>query len=134
MNDPGVRFAELLRRDRRYAPQAYEFIREALSYAQDVLDLGTNVETDDAQCEQHLSGQELCEAVRKLALDNFGLMARTVLGAWGIKSTSDIGEIVYNLIDIGVMRKSPHDRRDDFDDVYEFDDAFDRSFEIKVPD
>ena len=72
--------------------------------------------------------------MRRLALDQFGLMARTVLNNWGIHSTRDIGDIVYNLIELGVMRKSRHDRREDFFDVYDFEDAFDRSFEITLPE
>ena len=134
MNDLTRAYIELLQRDRRFAPGAYEFIREALAYAQDVLEMGGKIESGSGEAEQHLTGQELCEAVRRLALDQFGLMARTVLNNWGIHTTRDIGEIVYNLIELGVMRKSRHDRREDFYDVYDFEEAFDRSFEITLPE
>ncbi len=134
MNDLTRAYIELLQRDRRFAPDAYEFIREALAYAQDVLEMGGKIDSGSGEAEQHLTGQELCEAVRRLALDQFGLMARTVLSSWGIHSTRDIGEIVYNLIELGVMRKSRHDRREDFFDVYDFEEAFDRSFEITLPE
>ncbi len=134
MNDIARAFVELLQRDPRFAPSAYEFIREALTYAQDVLDMGSRVtEQGQGDAEQHLTGQELCEAVRQLALDQFGLMARTVLGAWGIHTTRDIGDIVYHLIDLGVMRTSKQDRREDFDQVFDFEEAFDRSFQITLP-
>ena len=134
MNDLTRAYIELLQRDRRFAPDAYEFIREALAYAQDVLEMGGKIDSGSGEAEQHLTGQELCEAVRRLALDQFGLMARTVLNNWGIHTTRDIGEIVYNLIELGVMRKSRHDRREDFYDVYDFEEAFDRSFEITLPE
>lgn len=74
--------------------------------------------------ETHLSGRELCEAVRQYALQQYGFLARQVLANWGIHSTSDLGEIVYNLIRIDVFKKSPSDRREDFNDVYDFEDAF----------
>ncbi len=134
MNDIARAFVELLQRDRRFSPEAYEFVREALTYAQDVLDMGESLSHSEGEGEeQHLTGQQLCEAARQLALDQFGLMARTVLAAWGIRRTSDIGEIVYNLIELGVMRKSDRDQRADFEEVYDFTDAFDRSFQITVP-
>jgi uncharacterized repeat protein (TIGR04138 family) len=61
-------------------------------------------------------------------------MAKTVLNSWGVNSTGDFGEIVYNLIAIKEMRKSEADRREDFDDVYDFEEAFVRQFEIKMPE
>jgi uncharacterized repeat protein (TIGR04138 family) len=59
-------------------------------------------------------------------------MAKTVLGSWGIHETGDFGEIVFNLIRIGRMRKTPHDRREDFDDVYDFETAFREEFKIQM--
>src|SRR5690606_7421190 len=88
----------------------------------------------DEQVEHHVSGQELCEAIRLYALEQYGLVAQCVLGHWGVRSTSDFGEIVFNLIDIKKMKKTDHDRREDFDDVYDFDDAFRTGFEITMPD
>ncbi|ODU00343.1 MAG: hypothetical protein ABS79_03565 [Planctomycetes bacterium SCN 63-9] len=72
----------------------------------------------------HVSGQEFCESARRLALRQFGFLARMVLDSWGIRSTSDMGEIVYSLIASGHLEKTPQDRREDFDDVYDFATAF----------
>jgi len=72
-----------------------------------------------------VTGQELCRAIQCYAIHQFGLLAPSVLAHWGVRSTGDFGEIVFNLIDIGQMRKTDNDRREDFDDVYSFDDAFD---------
>jgi uncharacterized repeat protein (TIGR04138 family) len=137
-------FLQLLRDDPRYKIEAYQFVRDALSYAQDVLELGaeqptdlTHTEEEDEECprvEAHLTGQQLCQAIRVYAQEQFGLMAKTVLNNWGIQGTSDFGEIVYNLIEIGLMKKSKTDRREDFANVYDFDEAFRAQFQITKPE
>lgn len=151
MLDPSHPLAMLLREDRRYPLAAYGFVYDALQYAQEVLGFGAEVTSEEAAeegdpsaaggettdqivRERHVTGQELCEAARRLAIDQFGLMAKSVLNHWGIRSTSDFGEIVYNLIRIGQMRKTPEDRREDFDDVYDFETAFPREFSIDARD
>jgi uncharacterized repeat protein (TIGR04138 family) len=70
-----------------------------------------------------VTGQELCESLRTLALGQYGLLATTVLAYWGIRSTSDIGDIVYNMIATGDLEKTPTDSRSDFDNVFDFDKA-----------
>ena len=124
----------LLQEDPRYTVEAYEFVRDALAYAHDVMGLGVASTLEDdpeaTGAERHLTGQELCEAGRRLALEQYGLMAQTVLGSWGIQATSDIGEIVYNLIRVDLMRKSPTDQREDFDDVFDFQKAFRDEFDF----
>jgi uncharacterized repeat protein (TIGR04138 family) len=61
-------------------------------------------------------------------------MAKVVVNSGGVKTTTDFGEIVYNLIEIGEMTKSEHDQREDFDDVYDFRDAFQRDYQIRILD
>ena len=126
----------LLKEDTRYKLDAYHFVREALTFAQEELGMGAPPEFDSEQgvYEPHLTGQQLCEAIRIYALQQFGYMAKVVLNSWGVYSTNDFGEIVYNLIRIGQMKKSKHDRREDFDDVYDFDTAFRQEFQITLPD
>jgi uncharacterized repeat protein (TIGR04138 family) len=134
---------KLLREDRRYKLEAYEFVRMGLSYAQGHLGMGEETaaaepeaeppfeeETETPRRTRHITGQQLCEALRQLALAQFGLMAKLVLADWGIRSTGDFGEIVYNLIKIGEMSKSADDRREDFDDVYDFEEGLVRQFTI----
>ncbi|MFQ5679464.1 MAG: Minf_1886 family protein, partial [Gemmatimonadota bacterium] len=70
------------------------------------------------------SGPELAGSVRELALERFGPLARTVLEHWGIHSTSDMGEIVFALVECGVLVKEPSDSREDFEGLYTFDEAF----------
>lgn len=141
MPNPLEAIAKLLREDRRYHRDAYAFVFDALGYAQEVLGLGQETTSEpapargaasEAAVEQHVSGQELCEAMRQLAVQQYGYMAKTVLNSWGIRATNDIGEIVFNLIRIGQMRKTPHDRREDFDAVFDFDEAFRQAFKIEL--
>ncbi len=142
MIDPSHPIAELLQQDDRYPFEAYVFVFDALRFAQEVLEIGTEGTGEPSQeteeegkhaAERHVSGQELCEAIRLFSLNQYGYMAKTVLGNWGIHKTGDFGEIVFNLIRIGQMRKTSHDRRKDFDDVYNFDVAFRQDFKITLP-
>jgi len=145
--DPTHPLLLLVQRDRRYAVDAYLFVLEALTYAQESLGMGE--ESGDAEqegagesssrsrkrrkrAEQHLTGQQLCEAARQYALEQYGYLAQTVLGNWGVSTTNDIGEIVFNMIDIGQMRKTRKDRREDFHDVFDFEDVFRDRFSFVV--
>jgi uncharacterized repeat protein (TIGR04138 family) len=138
MLDPAHPIADLLRRDRRYHFDAYVFVFEALRYAQEKLGLGASAEIDpddaDDEAERHVTGQQLCEAMRRYAHQQYGYLAKQVLNHWGIHTTGDFGEIVFNLIEIGQMRKTPDDRREDFDDVFDFDEGFKHSFQISAID
>jgi uncharacterized repeat protein (TIGR04138 family) len=129
MLDPDHPLAELLRRDRRYHRDAYFFVFEALRYAQEHMGLGQPHSADvEDEPERHVTGQQLCEAIRRYAVQQYGLMAKSVLHEWGVRSTGDFGEIVFNLIDIGQMRKTENDRREDFDNVFDFDDGLRDAF------
>jgi uncharacterized repeat protein (TIGR04138 family) len=130
MIDPDHPLAELLRRDRRYHRDAYFFVFEALRYAHEQLGMGEPTVSDDPELEErrHVTGQQLCEAIRRFSVEQYGLMAKSVLNTWGVRSTSDFGEIVFNLIDIGQMRKTDTDRREDFDNVFDFDDGLRDAF------
>ncbi len=135
---PHQQLAELLKKDPRYKLDAYGFVFDALGYAHNTLQMGQNCpsepfeegDEDDDEPKPHITGQELSEAVRLFALEQYGYMAKTVLNSWGIRSTDDIGQIVFNLIRIGRMRKTTRDRIEDFQDVYDFDVVFDQEFKI----
>lgn len=135
MIDPSHPLAELLRRDKRYHLDAYVFVFDALRYAHEQLGLGRSpgsiddtVVNDESEEERHITGQQLCEAIRLYAMKQYGGLAKSVLNHWGVQSTGDFGEIVFNLISIGQMRKTDNDRREDFDEVFDFDEAFRDSF------
>lgn len=147
MIDPDHPIAQLLREDRRYKFDAYVFVFEALRYAQEEMGLGAEAPSEEEESDlpedwdverapsapRHLTGQELCEAIRRYGLDQYGYMAKCVFNQWGVTSTSDFGEIVFNLIRIGEMRKTPDDRREDFDDVFDFNEGLTKKFKIKLP-
>lgn len=141
MLDPSRSIARLVKEDPRYKFDAYVFVFEALNFAQDELGMGTETpsepggtgagEEDEAEAvERHVSGQQLCQAIRQFALRQYGYLAKSVLNSWGVCTTGDFGEIVFNLIRIGQMRKTKHDRREDFEDVYDFDTALVEEFKI----
>jgi uncharacterized repeat protein (TIGR04138 family) len=145
--DPSHPLTKLLKTDKRYKFEAYVFVFESLNYAHEVLNMGqehTAEEEEEAeesggkrkkkQKERHLTGQQLCMAAREYALDQYGLMAKAVLGSWGLRSTGDIGNVVFNLIEANQMRKTKQDRREDFDDVFDFETAFLQEYKITGPD
>ena len=134
MNSPLQAMRDLLANDKRYKIEAYQFIRESLQYAHENLVEPSSEVEGEKQAPRHITGQQLCEACRLYANEQFGYLAKMVLGSWGVHSTSDFGELVYNLIRIEQMRKSDSDRREDFDDVYDFDEAFEPSFEFAPKD
>ncbi len=132
--------ARVIAQDPRYPIEAYAFVLESLNHArQEKLKARGRArgkgrsaeparETATASAKKprksgHVSGSELCESVRKLSLNQFGLLAATVLEHWGVRSTSDIGDIVYNLIAAGDLEKTPTDSRADFDNVFDFNQA-----------
>ncbi len=77
---------------------------------------------------RHISGRELAEGVRGLALERFGPMARTVLQHWGIHTTEDLGDIVFALVDCGVLIRQDGDSPEDFRDVFDFEQAFEQDY------
>ena len=80
---------------------------------------------------RHITGKELLEGIREYALEQFGPMARTVLNYWGIAKTDDFGNIVFALVEAGILRKQPEDKIEDFKKIYDFKEAFDKSYRIK---
>lgn len=106
---------EILAKDPRFAPAAYDFTRAAVTYSSHVL----------LAHGRHVSGPELLDAIRRFALERFGLLAADVLEEWGVRRTEDFGAIVFHLIDAEILSKTDEDRIEDFRDVYDFADAFD---------
>ena len=142
MNSAQRAMEKLLQRDTRYKLEAYIFVRDALAYAHRTMSISDQLPVSEAdevgagddEGTRHLTGQQLCEACRRYALDQYGYLAKMVLSSWGLRSTSNFGDVVYNLIDIQHMKKSDSDRREDFDNVYVFEEAFEPRFELLVPE
>ena len=119
--DDEQKLAQILLKDDRYGRDAYRFVQEGLEYT--VQHRGRR---------GHVTGRELLEGLRDLARERFGLMARTVLNQWGIKATADFGEIVFNLVEEQIMSKQDSDTRVDFENVYDFEEAFDHDNQIEL--
>ena len=110
--------AQILAKDPRYDVQAYLFLREALDFtiklfAKPIGGPG-----------RHVSGSELLDGIRQYALQEYGAMAKTVLNRWGIHKGEDFGNLVFNLVEKGILGKTEQDRREDFLGGYDFDEAF----------
>jgi uncharacterized repeat protein (TIGR04138 family) len=126
---PGL--AEVVRQDPRYAYEAYEFVFYALHHTQKLL--GREAPPDQDGREPQPGGEpHLLHGIRDLALREFGRMARTVFRLWGIDRTDDFGEIVFNLIEGGMMSKTSEDDRNDFRNVYDLDRALVQSFQFQL--
>ena len=107
--------------DGRYSAQAIRFVYEALGYT------AKNVAIEP----KHVSGETLCEGLKKLALEKWGRLAMLVLNTWGIKTTRDFGEIVWLMIKYEWMSAQPTDSIDDFNDVFNFKTTFKDQFEFQ---
>jgi uncharacterized repeat protein (TIGR04138 family) len=108
------RMVAMIRADARYSWEAYEFTRRAVTYASEVV-FATGT---------HVSGRELLEAIRRLGPERYGVLTREVFRSWGVHSTDDFGEIVFQLVSAGLLSKTDEDSRDDFRSVYSFDEVF----------
>jgi uncharacterized repeat protein (TIGR04138 family) len=106
----------------RYSRDAYLFVREALDHTQ------RKVGKESRGQPRHVTGQELLAGIRDYALAQFGPMARTVFEEWGIRHCRDFGEIVFNMVEIGLLAKTDKDSRADFESGYDFDEAFRKPF------
>ena len=125
MNDDLMSFEEAvsqyLLEDPRYPAEAYYFIRDGFEYVARDLE-----EKEGAP--RHLSGRELADGLKEFALDEYGPMAFFTLGQWNIHRTADFGELVYNLIRMGRFSQNKGDKKSDFDNLFDFDEAFNGPF------
>lgn len=124
--------AEVVRRDPRYAYEAYEFLFQALGHTQRLLGRTPAESESELGPHHHVSGPELVNGARDLALREFGLMARTVFRMWGINHTDDFGNLVFNLIESNLMSKTEKDTLEDFHNVFDLDQALVRDYHIEL--
>lgn len=112
--------------DPRFDRRAYDFVRLGLDHTVKELRRKEGVK---AERSRHVSGPELLEGLRIYALEQYGPLTKTVMNAWGIKRCQDFGDIVFNLIEYNVFSKTETDRREDFADIFEFEEAFVKPFQ-----
>ena len=109
---------DLAQKHGRYRPNAYNFVLDAVEFT--VARLPER---------RHVSGRELLEGIRDLALQAFGPMAKTVFEQWGVHRTEDFGQIVFQLVESGLLGKTDRDRLSDFARGYDFNEVFVRNFD-----
>jgi uncharacterized repeat protein (TIGR04138 family) len=114
--------ALILAKDPRYQREAYLFVKDALDHTQKI------VVKESREKLRHVTGQELLEGIRGYALTQFGPMAEMVFEEWGVRRCEDFGEIVFNMVEIGLLGKTEEDSRTDFQNGYTFHDAFRKPF------
>jgi uncharacterized repeat protein (TIGR04138 family) len=107
----------LQERNPRFHARSYIFVLQALHSVIQGLD-----------APRHVTGQELAEGVRELALERFGPMARTVLEHWGIHDTDDVGRVVFAMVEQGILIKQDGDHQEDFRNVFDFEEAFELNY------
>ena len=112
----------VLAKDPRFKPEAYVFVHDALGHTWSRLDH-----------RRHITGRELLDGIKDLALKRYCPMAKAVLNSWGVKTTSDFGAIVFNMVNAGLLSKTDEDHIEDFHAVYDFDDVFVHSYDIAGP-
>jgi uncharacterized repeat protein (TIGR04138 family) len=114
VTEDDARLLDIVRRDPRYPLTAFEFVRDAVTHASQAVHGGQG----------HVTGAELLESVRSLARERYGVLTPDVLESWGVRSTLDVGRIVFRLVDEGLLGKTDEDSLDDFRDVFSFEEAF----------
>lgn len=121
---PNTDWKTIRERTGPYPAAAYQFVRLGLQHTvktvhgEDALDATPEDES------RHVTGQDLCIGLRSFAVEQYGSLARLVLTRWGIRRTRDFGKIVFALVEGGLMRTTEDDSIEDFEEVFDFDEAF----------
>lgn len=111
----------------RFPPEAFCFVQEGLRHTVDTIHADKE---PDAEGGRHVTGQELCLGLRDYAIEQYGFLARTVLATWNIQRTEDFGRVVFAMVEAGLMRKTAEDSLEDFQGVFDFDEAFAEAVEL----
>ena len=112
---------QICQKDARYRRDAYEFVMEALTFTQKKF-----------RRVKHVTGEELLEGIRVFLLDKFGPMSLSVLDHWGVKTTEDFGNIVFNLVANKVLSKTDDDTIESFKNGYDFKEAFKAEYQKQL--
>lgn len=115
--------AKICAEDSRYDADVYMFVREGLDFTL------KSLKRSGQNAQRHVSGQELLNGLRDYALREYGPMSKEVLNTWGVRSCEDFGQIVFNLVNSGVLGKTDADSPNDFKNGFSFDEAFVKPFE-----
>jgi uncharacterized repeat protein (TIGR04138 family) len=112
----------IVQKDPTFHRDAYLFVREGLDFVQKTI---TKLNRNQPR---HVTGQELLEGMKEYALSQYGPMTLTVLTEWGLRNTEDIGKIVFNMVDAGLLSKTESDSIEDFKNGFDFQEVFQKPF------
>ena len=115
---------DICKKDKRYKPDAYEFVLQGLSFTQNKFKRQATYNAKHFTAQAHVSGRELACGLRDFAINQYGALARRVLSHWGINQTQDFGNIVFNMIEKKLLSRTEQDCPADFNAVYDFNAAF----------
>jgi len=121
---------EISRQDGRYDVKGLKFVFDGLGHT--IRRIRQAEEEEDMDRPRHITGAELAEGIAQLAIERWGLLAKMVLNHWGLKTTRDIGEIVYLMIENNWMTAQESDRIEDFDNVYDFEEVFEKQYRFEI--
>lgn len=108
---------KICQKHKKYKIDAYTFVLTALNYTMEKL-----------KRKGHLAGKELLEGIKDFAIQEYGRMSKTVFEHWGVKNTEDFGQIVFNMVEEGILGKTEADSINDFRNVYDFKQVFEKNF------
>jgi uncharacterized repeat protein (TIGR04138 family) len=117
--------ALICKEDARFDRKAYDFVRLGLDHTVKEIRKKDASRTGKSR---HVTGPELLDGLKVYALEQFGPLSKTVLNSWGVRRCQDFGDIVFNLIECNAFSKTDNDRREDFSDLYDFDEVFVKPF------
>ena len=118
---------EIAGQDGRYNAEGLKFVYEGLGAS-----IQQNKEVQDEDQPHHITGAEFSRGLAQLAIERWGRLGRMVLNQWGIRTTRDMGEIVYLMIQHQWMTAQDSDTIEDFDNVYDFEDVFEKHFKFNL--
>lgn len=125
MTETEIDIKAIFERAGGFSPACLPFIRDGLAHTVEMVHGQPESALAGLEDEQrHVSGQQLCLGLRDYAIQRYGLMSKAVLNKWGIRNTRDFGRIIFAMVEAGLMRKTEEDTLQDFDGVYDFDEAF----------
>jgi len=109
---------QIVEKDPHYKIEAYLFVLEALFYTRKKFNV-----------EKHVTGRQLLDGIKDLALERYGFMAKIVFERWGVNKTIDFGNIVFNMVNEKILSKTEEDNLEDFKDVYDFEEVFMKNYQ-----
>ncbi len=117
---------EIAREDGRYDAGAIRFVYEGLGVTIQKIREEQGPESEP----KHITGEQLCLGLAQLAVGKWGRLAKMVFDQWRVRTTRDLGEIVYLMIGHKWMSAQEADSIEDFNDLFDFEQMFEKDFKF----